>query len=259
VLFRDLSPPRPECSLLGVQHYTGSYDWPRADFQVGDANDPWFSGTRLTGADTVVGIVSREHDQIPEGSLPGGSCGLTVTVLFHHEGQIPLERAEAVRYTAPSGARVFSAGSLEFAWALDGYRVNGDGIETPVDPRVQQFVRNMLSDLLRPAPPARVGAVRLKGTTRVTVGWTDPRIAGALIFRHRGLGPFGPGDPAGIQICRTSTGTCIDRARLAPGVYRFAALVFDEWGLSAPRLSTVVRVVKPKKRRLLGELFVSTP
>ena len=114
VLFRDLSPPRPECSLLGVQHYTGSYAWPRGDFVVTAGDDPWFAGTGLAAGSAVAGVVSREHDQIPAGSPPGMSCGLKVTVLFRHVGTDPLERAEGLRYSAPSGARVFSAGSLEF-------------------------------------------------------------------------------------------------------------------------------------------------
>jgi hypothetical protein len=237
-LFRNLSPPRPECSLLGVQHYTGSYDWPRADFQVGAADDPWLAGTGLTAGNTIVGVVSREHDQIPAGSPPGTSCGLDVTVLFHHEGQIDLERAEAVRYTAPSGARVFSAGSYEFAWALDGYRVNGDGIETPVDPRVQQFVRNMLADLVRPAPPARVTARRSKHASVVTVAFSDPRIAGVVVMRQRGAGTF-------VTVCHARAKVCVDRAKLRPGVYRYEAILSDEWGRSDARASAPVRVQKP--------------
>jgi len=144
---------------------------------------------------------------------------------------------------------VFSAGSLEFGWALDGYRVNGDGVETPVDPRVQQFVRNMLADLMRPSPPARVAARRLKRSTRVTVSWSDPRIVGALVFRHRGAGQFEPGDPGVRQLCRSPAGICLDTGRLSPGLYRYAAVALDEWGQSEPRLSPPVRVPKPVKKR----------
>jgi hypothetical protein len=49
--------------------------------------------------------------------------------------------ADAVRYTAPSGAVVFSAGSIRFATTLDPlYRA---------DPRMQRFMRNALDALLR--------------------------------------------------------------------------------------------------------------
>lgn len=246
VLFRDLSPPRPECSLLGVQHYTGSYAWPRGDFLVAAA-DPWFAGTGLTASSSIAGVVSREHDQIPAGSLPDESCGLKVTVLLRHEGSDPLERAEAVRYTAVSGARVFSAGSLELGWSLDDYRVNGDGADTPVDPRMQRFVNNVLAELMHPAAPSRVAALRFRRSTQVTVTWADPRITGALVFRHRGPAPFALGDPAVAQPCRSAVRTCVDTARLRPGLYRYCAVLLDEWGRSGPRLSAAVRVRQPSR------------
>jgi hypothetical protein len=243
VLFRDLVPPRPECALLGVQHYTGSYAWPRADFRVVAGSDPWLAGTGLTAGSTITGVVSREHDQIPAGSPAGTSCGLKVTVLFEHIGDIDLERAEAVRYAAPSGARVFSAGSYELAWALDSYRVNGDGTETPVDPRVQQFVRNVLADLQTPAAPASVSARRLKSSTLVSVAHPDPRVA-VLVFRHAGAGAFSTGDTGVRQVCRTTAATCLDRTRLRPGLYRYAAVLVDAWATSPVRLSGPVRVRK---------------
>ncbi len=120
ILFRDFG--RPECALLGVQHYEGSYNWPRADFVTNPypTGSQWFQNTGLVAGATIPQIVSREHDMVP----PGTNCGLPLTVLFHHDAvSDPLERAEAVRYTFPgSGARVSSSGSLEFPWALNYYR-----------------------------------------------------------------------------------------------------------------------------------------
>jgi hypothetical protein len=231
-----------------VQHYTGSYAWPRGDLKVVSGDDPWFTATGLAGGGVVASVVSREHDQIPAGSPAGSSCGLKVTVLFRHEGADPLERAEAVRYTALSGARVFSAGSLELGWSLDDYRVDGDGAETPVDPRIQRFVRNVLADLGRPAPPARVDARRLLRSTRIVLTVSDPRIRTADVFRHRGMAEFRPDDPGTSQVCRAAGRICLDRARLSPGIYRYAAFVTDEWGSSPARLSAAVRVAKPKPK-----------
>ncbi len=232
VLFRDLTPSRPECALLGVQHYEGSYQWPRGDYLVGAAEHRWFAGTGLSASSTVAGIVSREHDQIP-GS---GSCIPHLSVLFHHEGTDPLERSEAVTYTAGSGARVFASGSLEFSWALDDYRVNGDGFTTPVDPRLQQFMRNMLADLTRPEPPILVAPFQIKARTmRVRVRWPDdPRIRGALVFRERGT--------ALVPVCRRPVKICTEV--LEPGVYRYRAVLVDRWGQSDPVRSAAVRLVK---------------
>ena len=72
-------------------------------------------------------------------------------MFFHHEGTPG--NADAVRYVAPSGARVFSTGSLQFAWGLDTFMTNGRGHTDPPDPRLQQFMRNALADLTQPALP----------------------------------------------------------------------------------------------------------
>ena len=47
MLFRDVG--RPECALLGVQHYEGSYNWPRADFVTNPypVGSQWFQNTGL--------------------------------------------------------------------------------------------------------------------------------------------------------------------------------------------------------------------
>jgi hypothetical protein len=232
ILFRDLTPARPECALLGVQHYEGSYQWPRGDYAVSAAEHRWFAGTGLGASSAVAGIVSREHDQIPA----SGSCARGLTVLFHHEGADPLERSEAVTYTAGSGARVFASGSLEFSWALDDYRVNGDGATTPVDSGLQQFMRNVLGDLTRPEPPALVAPFQIKArTVRVRVRWPDdPRIRGALVFRERGT--------ALVPVCRRPVRTCTEV--LQPGVYRYRAALVDRWGQSDPVRSAPVRVIK---------------
>ena len=58
-----------------------------------------------------------------------------------------LGNADATTYTAPSGAVVFAAGSLQFVWGLaDPPPVSGRS-HGLVDQRLQGFVRNMLDDL----------------------------------------------------------------------------------------------------------------
>jgi hypothetical protein len=59
--------------------------------------------------------------------------------------------ADAVTYTAPSGAQVFSDGSMQIAWALDDF-----GHPPHADARVQCVFANMLNDL--GAPPGSLGA-----------------------------------------------------------------------------------------------------
>jgi hypothetical protein len=77
-----------------------------------------------------------------------------LTRYFNWSGQIDGQpkSADAVSYTAASGARVFSAGTLQYAWALDNYRWPA----TPIDQRLQRFTVNVLDSLATApaAPPA---------------------------------------------------------------------------------------------------------
>ena len=76
------------------------------------ADDAWLKAAGLAPGDAVKGIVSREVDTIPGHLTAADSCGNKLTVLFHRElGGDTLGNADAVRFTAPSGARVFASGS----------------------------------------------------------------------------------------------------------------------------------------------------
>lgn len=144
--FRQLVPARPPCSLLGVQYqgglrsrYASPTDYGVAPGAVGDA---WFNGTGFDSSVVLAGLVGYEWDGIQQGCLTPA-----LTVLFHASGSA---NADAVRYRAPSGARVFSSGSLQFVWGLDGYGGSRDAL---VDPRLQRFMRNALSDMTGAPPP----------------------------------------------------------------------------------------------------------
>jgi len=156
-LFRALVPPRYECGLIGIQHQGGDLTWAaHGDYTVpaGATGDPWLRAADLAPGDVVAGVVSREVDTIPGHLSAADSCGNRLTVLFHRElGGDTRGNADAVRYTAPSGALVFASGSHEFAWGL----AEVPGVtEIPrglVDARLQRFVRAMLDDMLaRPRP-----------------------------------------------------------------------------------------------------------
>jgi hypothetical protein len=154
VRFANLVPPRPQCQLLGVGYrggLRGDKDPPRS-YSVNPAalGDPWFRGTGFTETSALPDSVGYVWDSVQPG------CAVpTPTVLFHYEG---LGRngnptsADAVRYTAPSGARVFSSGSLYFIFGLDNYYGHR---EVQPDPRLRQFMRNALADLTAKYPAHR--------------------------------------------------------------------------------------------------------
>ena len=135
VRFRDLIPPRPECELLGVQ--SGGIG--NGDYQpvISTPPEPWFKGTGFTHASVLPGLVGYEYDVITDGCKTP-----PLTHLFHFSGH-NIPNADAVRYAAPSGARVFSSGSIRFATALDPLSRRSDS-------RLQRFIRNGFDDLLRP-------------------------------------------------------------------------------------------------------------
>jgi hypothetical protein len=134
--FRRLEPPRRECALLGVE-YDGGLGG-TFDYRAVDTSSAWFRDTGLSPGDVLPGLVGGEWDTYDPACAPAGT-----TVLFHGDAS-PLA-ADAVTYSAPSGARVFSAGSLAFTQGLD--ELGGTA-----DPRLERFVRNVLDDLS--APPA---------------------------------------------------------------------------------------------------------
>jgi N,N-dimethylformamidase beta subunit-like, C-terminal/RTX calcium-binding nonapeptide repeat (4 copies) len=151
-LFRALVPPRGECALMGIQHAGGLLNWTAdGDYTVTPEaqHDPWLRRAGFAPGNVVRGIVSREADTIPGNQSAESSCGNKLTVLFHRElGTAESGDADAVRFTAPSGARIFASGSHQFVWGLEDVPEVERMRHGIVDPRLQSFVRAMLDDML---------------------------------------------------------------------------------------------------------------
>ena len=224
LLFRELG--RPECQLLGVMFQSGltSGSAPSLDYVArAPADDPWFVGTGLAPGMVVPGVVGPEWDTLPA-APPGGCVKPSLKVLFDYTG--PPIGANSVRYVADSGARVFSSGSMRFAWGLDAFTPPTQGRPTSPLPALQQFVRNMLADLLRPAPPASVSATAAgTGTLRVQVTRTvDPRVVAIVVRRDNEI------------VCRTTGGDCPDRGLRGHRAYTYTATAEDRWAESTPAI-----------------------
>ena len=131
--FADLG--RPECELLGVQFHgqEGSADQTYT-VEPAAASNPWFAHTGLVTGDTLPHTVGYEFDSIQPG------CRVPrLQDLMHWQGS---PSADAVAYVAPSGARVFSDGTLSLTWSLNAYNGPGGG-----DPRVQALFRHIFDSL----------------------------------------------------------------------------------------------------------------
>lgn len=232
-LFRLLNPPRPECKLMGVQYNESNWAITGAsfyrDFAVNHVSlsDPWFLGTGFAAGDTLGLSVGYEWDSLTQ------DCETPLArVFFQYDGGSPSERAHATRYVAPSGARVFSSGSMNWTWLLDDWFRTSDPSGHKADKRAQQFTRNALNDLLLTSPPRKYPPVANIGTDLVdpfvglTATLTDQSSDqdGSIVARSwdlNGDGVFDEGSSASVQLVFSH-----------PGSYNIALRVTDDSGLS---------------------------
>ena len=227
-MFREVG--RPECMIEGdqLQSFTPLTTLLSYTVTADGAADPWLAGTGLNAGDTILGAVSREHDKVNPYPMSCFHPGLKS--LFHYDGGGVDEDGDAVRFTAPSGARVFAAGSLSFSWTLDDWRSDGSlGPKPPVepwrgvpaDPRMQQFMRNALRDLQSPAAPAGLTAVpRADGVHVSVTASTDPRVLGFVAAARV--------DGRWVRLCH-GVSSCV--GQLPPGTGRVpvGAVDVDTW------------------------------
>ncbi len=140
------------------------------------------TGGTATLAPHTVGYESNED--VDNGQRPDGLVRLSTTV-----GAVPeylqdfgntvttgVTRHNLTMYKAPSGALVFSAGSVQWAWGLDEVHDSAYA-EEPADARMQQAQVNLFADMgVQPSTlmSGLVTATRTSDTTGPTVTITSP-------------------------------------------------------------------------------------
>jgi hypothetical protein len=150
--FRSAQVNRPENALLGVM-YTGQTSDVTGgfDFVVSNAADPYYAGTGLKNGDKIPGLVGYEWDGVVNNGLtPNGLVVLSSSPANPDAGVgpglptgTPTNVSNAVRYTAASGAKVFSSGSIQWVWGL-----NGSLTPNPrQSPLAQKIATNVFADL----------------------------------------------------------------------------------------------------------------
>ena len=239
VQFRDLVPSRPECKMMGVAYNGGSLSGiDNFDFPVNASalSHPWFSGTGFTASSVVRQAVGYEWDQIISGCTQPGP----LTNFFHYSGSSP---ADTVAYTAPSGAIVFSTGTLGFVTALDNYT---SGI---IDTRLQQFMRNVLADMLdtssSPTPPGSLSppvvsgsAVQGQTLSATTGSWTNTPTSYAYQWRR-----CNPSGAACADIGSATTSTYLLQAADVGSTLRVRVTASNAAGPGTPADSAQTAVV----------------
>lgn len=133
----------PEEALIGVMYVAD----PVIDGDVVvAAPEHWvFAGTGLRAGDRLPGLLGYEVDCVHD------RAGSTVQVLAESPWTTRSDPPESgvshmTVYTAPSGATVFAAGTIQWAWGLDDFNV--PALRTSrLNPAAQQITRNVLARL----------------------------------------------------------------------------------------------------------------
>ncbi|MEO5368105.1 MAG: hypothetical protein H7831_17485 [Magnetococcus sp. WYHC-3] len=153
--FRDEG--QPESHLLGIA-YDNSH-FPRGAhrgeaLQVAAATHRLFTGTGLNQGDKLPGLLGYEWDLIPapwrwgRTTRPFLRPGTTLDVLFRgratnkHNKNVYMH---SVYYESQAGAKVFSAGTLQWSWGLGRPDVRHPGF--------MRFNANLIRDFLQPLTP----------------------------------------------------------------------------------------------------------
>jgi Bacterial Ig-like domain (group 3)/Fibronectin type III domain len=135
-LWRDPLVNRPEDGMMGVMFGGETNNSP---YIVTNASNWVFTGTGWTNGTSVPGIVGYEYDHYyGDATTPAGTSVLSNTPLINTENN-QHDTANSTIYTAPSGAKVFAAGTIQWSYGLDNF-----GGTTFVNPGVQKVTSNIL-------------------------------------------------------------------------------------------------------------------
>jgi len=139
------APPveKPQSLLTGTTYGTNATP-EQQPWVVADDTSWVFAGTGLQRGDEIAGLVGYEYDRLPdEASRPAGLVAVGLSPVTGWEGS---DRTASVVYAAESGAPVFNAGTIQWAWGLDDF--GHEKIGSYQDARVQRITKNVLDALI---------------------------------------------------------------------------------------------------------------
>ena len=136
--FRDAPSARPENDLIGMQYECYPVD---ADYRVVSPRWWGFAGTGVRHGTVLAGLVGPETDRVyPDRRTPRPLQILSSTWI---DCRGTPTSSQSTYYTVPSGAGVFTAGTLRWGCA------HIDACEHPLGARVRRFVRRVTGNLIR--------------------------------------------------------------------------------------------------------------
>jgi hypothetical protein len=166
VAFRQPPVNRPEQSLRGVISFAMLQGQANFDYVVTNSSHWIYAGTGFKDGDVVPGIVGYEMDGYKSAFPAPNSTDWT---LLSSSPFVDYLGAQGVSnssvYQAPSGAWVFSSGTISWSWALDGFW------HQRADLRIQRTTANLLDAFINGAPvAARVDHVTVTAPPTATAG-----------------------------------------------------------------------------------------
>ncbi|MDQ6789500.1 MAG: hypothetical protein M3075_02370, partial [Candidatus Dormibacteraeota bacterium] len=130
----------PENAVIG-EMFGGEVN--NADYVVQNQSHWIYAGTGFTNGQHVPGIIGYEYDHVVNNGLtPAGYTVLATENVINGETKLP-DTANSGIYTAPSGARVFNAGTIQWSYGLDSY-----GGTTFVNAGIQRMTANLLANFV---------------------------------------------------------------------------------------------------------------
>jgi len=214
--WRDTPINLPENAVIGVM-YDGQVPNNNYPYVVQNSSSWVYAGTGFTNGSSVAGIVGYEYDKTwNNGFSPSGLTILSNSPVCCSDDQWDTSRntdAQSTIYTAPSGARVFGAGTIDWAWGLDNYS-SGNTANAGIQQTTANILANFTSGSSTTAPAVTLSPTSLTfasqtvGTTSAaqTVTVTNSGNA-ALTISSVGLAGTNSGDFAQTNTCPVSPST----------------------------------------------------
>jgi hypothetical protein len=214
--WRDTPVNLPENAVIGVM-YDGQVPTNNYAYVVQNASNWVYAGTGFTNGSSVPGIVGYEYDKTwSNGYTPPGLTVLSNSPVCCSDTQWDNSKntyAQSSIYTAPSGARVFAAGTIDWAYGLDNYS-SGNTVNAGIQQTTANILNNFISGSAPPAPAVTLSPPSLafgnqpvsstSAAQSVTV--TNSGTA-ALTISSITLAGTNPGDYAQTNTCPTGSTT----------------------------------------------------
>lgn len=225
-------------------------------------------GTTATLAPHTVGYESNED--LDNGHRPPGLVRLSTTtgsvpeVLQDYGNAVApgTTRHHLTLYRAPSGALVFSAGSVQWSWGLDAEH-DSPFAPQPADARMQQAQVNLLADMGVQPATLQSGLVRATASTDTagpTVTVTSPAagaaVANGQVVRWSGTATdTGGGRVAGVEVSTDggatwhpavgTTSWTYDQVQAGVGAVPLQVRAVDDSARTGPTVTRAVQVSCP--------------